>query len=139
MKRGTNKFLSYVFVLLFAFSVVVAPFLVVKQVNAQDRIYIREDGSVEGTDKIQRNDEVYVLTGNLSAGIQVQKSNVVVNGAGYTIQGNGDSRGIDLSNDRGSDPSRPKISNVTVKDFRIIDFNRGIENVNTDNNTIIGN
>jgi hypothetical protein len=110
-------------------------------VKAEEPIYIRSDGSVEGTGKIQRNGDIYTLSGNISGGIQVQKSNIVLDGAGYTIQGNGDEsrRGIDLSNDRGSDPSRPKISNVTVKDMRIVNFNRGVENVNTANNTIIGN
>ncbi|MDG6223533.1 MAG: hypothetical protein QCH99_09780 [Candidatus Bathyarchaeota archaeon] len=110
-------------------------------VKAQGTIYIRSDGAVEGTDKIQRNGEIYVLTGNISAGIQVQKSNIVLDGAGYTVQGNGveSQRGIDLSNDRGSDPSRPKISNVTVKDMRIVNFSCGVEHVNTANNTIIGN
>lgn len=104
-------------------------------------VYIEEDGSVVGTDKIQRNGDIYTLTGNISGGIQVQRSYIVIDGAGYTVQGNGDAsgRGIDLSNDRGSDPSRPKICNVTVKNMRIVNFNRGIENVNTGNNTIVGN
>ncbi|WNZ28943.1 MAG: right-handed parallel beta-helix repeat-containing protein [Candidatus Bathyarchaeota archaeon] len=110
-------------------------------VKAEGTIYIRSDGAVEGTDKIQRNGEIYVLTGNISAGIQVQKSNIVLDGAGYTVQGNGveNQRGIDLSNDRGSDLSRPKISNVTVKDMRIVNFSCGVAHVNTANNTIIGN
>ena len=110
-------------------------------VKAQSTIYIRPDGSIDGTDNILRNGNIYTLTGNISGGIQVQKSNILLDGVGYTVQGNRDvtMRGIDLSNDRGSDPSRPEISNVTVKNLRIINFNHGIENVNTDNNTIIGN
>jgi len=128
-----------VLIFLLYFAVVTIPQIGV--VKAEGIIYILSDGSVEGTGKIQRNGEIYVLTGNISAGIQVQKSNIVLDGAGYTIQGNGDEsrRGIDLSNDRGSDPSRPKISNVTVKDMRIVNFSRGVENVNTANNAIIGN
>jgi len=104
-------------------------------------VYIEEDGSVVGTDNIQRNGDVYTLTGNISDGIQVQRSHIVIDGAGYTVQGNREvsRRGIDLSNDRGSDPSRPEICNVTVKSMRIVNFDRGIENVNTSNNTIIGN
>jgi len=113
----------------------------IRIVKAQSTSYIRSDGSIDGTDNILRTGNTYTLTGNISAGIQIQKSNILLDGAGYTVQGNGDvsMRGIDLSNDRGSDPSRPKISNVTVKNVRIINFNRGVENVNTDNNTIIGN
>jgi parallel beta-helix repeat protein len=132
---------AFLLVLFLLFSSFLVTFSQITLVKAESTIYIRADGSVEGTDKIQRNGEIYVLTGNISAGIQVQKSNIVLDGAGYTIQGNGDEsrRGIDLSNDRGSDPSRPKISNVTVKDMRIVNFNRGVEHVNTANNTIIGN
>jgi hypothetical protein len=113
----------------------------VENVKAQGTIYIRADGSIEGTDMIQRNGDIYTLIGNISDGIQVQKSNIVLNGAGFTVQGKGEvsRRGIDLSNDRGSDPSRPEISNVTVKQMRILNFDRGVENVNTNNNTIIGN
>lgn len=131
----------YLLVLLLFLSFVLVVFPQIETVKAEGIIYILSDGSVEGTDKIQRNGEIYVLTGNISAGIQVQKSNIVLDGAGYTIQGNGDEsrRGIDLSNDRGSDPSRAKISNVTVKDMRIVNFSRGVENVNTVNNAIIGN
>jgi hypothetical protein len=113
--------------------------LVVAQFSGS--VYIEEDGSVVGTDNIQRNGDVYTLTGNISDGIQVQRSHIVIDGAGYTVQGNGEvsRRGIDLSNDRGSDPSRPEICNVTVENLRIVNFDRGIEDVNTCNNTIIGN
>ena len=121
--------------------VVIVTFPNIKIVKAQSTIYIRSDGSIDGTDNIQRNGDVYTLIGNISGGIQVQRSNIVLDGVGYTVQGNGEvtRRGIDLSNDRGSEPLRPQISNVTVKNIRIIDFDRGIENVNTDNNTLIGN
>ena len=107
--------------------------------HALGTIYIRADGSVEGTDKIHRDENLYTLTGNISGGIQVQKSYIVIDGAGYTVQGNGGGNGIDLSNNRGSDPSRPEICNVTVKNVRIVNFGCGIKNDNTNNNTIIGN
>jgi parallel beta-helix repeat protein len=102
-------------------------------------IYIRADGSLEGTDKIQCNGNVYTLTGNISFGIQVQKSYVVIDGAGYTIDGNGEEVGIDLSNGRGQDPSRTQINNITVKNLQIINCYSGIGNENTNNNTFIGN
>ena len=46
----------------------------IELMKAQDSIYIRKDGSVEGTDKIQRNGDIYTLIGNISGGIQIQKS-----------------------------------------------------------------
>ena len=102
-------------------------------------VYINPDGSVSGTSNIQRNGNVYTLTGNISGGIQVQKSNIALDGAGYAVEGNGEGRGIDLSNGRGQDPSRPEISNVTVKNLKIVNFYYGVDNVNTHSNTFIGN
>jgi hypothetical protein len=58
------------------------------------------------TTAIQRNGKIYTLTANISGGIQVQKSNIVLDGAGYTVQGNEAGRGFDLSNSVGEDPSR---------------------------------
>ena len=102
-------------------------------------VYINPDGSVTGTSKIQRNENIYTLTGNISGGIQVQKSNIIIDGTGYAVEGNGDGRGIDLSNGRGQDPSRPEINNVTIKNLRILNFYYGVDNANTNNNTFIGN
>ncbi|MQY62277.1 hypothetical protein GH146_03190, partial [archaeon] len=91
-------------------------------------------GSVEGTDKIQRDGDVYTLTGDISGGIKVQRNFTVIDGVGYTLQGNGEGKGIDLST---RTPSDPLIINVTVKNTRIVNFESGIHSLN--NNTIIGN
>jgi len=40
-------------------------------------IYIRADGSVEGTDKIQRDGDVYTLISDISGSIVVERENVV--------------------------------------------------------------
>jgi parallel beta-helix repeat protein len=105
--------------------------------ETHEAIYIRADGSVEGTDKIQRNGTVYTLTSNISGSIQVQKSHVVVDGGGYTVEGSGGGRGIDLSNWSGQNPLR--ITNVTVKNTRIINFDHGVDGANSYNNTFMGN
>ncbi len=56
-------------------------------VKAQTIIYIKAGGSVEGTDKIQRDGDVYTFTGNIfNQSIFVDRQNIVVNGAGYTVQ-----------------------------------------------------
>ncbi len=102
-------------------------------------VYISHDGSVTGTDKIQLNGNIYTLTGNISGGIHVQTSYVIIDGAGYTVDGGGEGIGIDLSNGRGQDPSRTQINNVTIKNLKIINFIHGIGNENTCNNTFIGN
>jgi parallel beta-helix repeat protein len=112
----------------------------IKIARASETIYIGADGTIEGTDKIQRDGNFYTFTGDISDSIVVERDNIVIDGAGYTLQGNGETGGIgiDLRNERHHYPSRPKISNVTVKNLRIVNFDRGIENVNTNNNTIIG-
>ncbi len=102
-------------------------------------VYINPDGSVTGTNSIQRNENIYTLTANISGGIQVQKSNIVIDGVGYTVQGNGAGRGLDLSNSVGEDPSRSIISNVTLENLRIVGFGFGVETNGGGNHTFIGN
>ncbi len=103
-------------------------------------IIIDSDGSVIGTSSIHRNGDVYTLIGNLSAGIQVQRSNIIIDGDGYTIQGtSGYEIGVFLSNNVGQDPSRSLISNVTIKNLKIINCYYAIDCSNTNNNTFIGN
>jgi hypothetical protein len=79
-------------------------------------IYINPDGSIKGTDKIQRNENVYTLTANISGGIQVQKSDIAIDGAGYSL----DEGGIDLTNGVGQDPTRSTISHVTIVNLHIL-------------------
>ena len=130
-----------------ALTLIMTPFsfffcgLLVQPVKAQflGSVYIASDGSVVGTNSIQRNGDVYALTGNISGGIQVQKSNIVIDGAGFTVQGNGAGRGLDLSNSVGEDPSRSIISNVTLENLRIVGFGFGVETNGGGNHTFIGN
>jgi parallel beta-helix repeat protein len=91
----------------------------------EDTIYIRADGSVEGTDKIQRNGDVYTFIGNINGGVLVEKESIVIDGAGYTLQGNGNGSGVNLRGD------------VTVQNLQIINFSSGLSTVS--NNTILGN
>ncbi len=94
-------------------------------------IYIRPDGSVEGTDKIQRDGNVYTFTGNIYDSIVVEKDNIVVDGAGYTLQGTEvpDSKGVYLSG----------INNVTIKNMIIEVFRYGILIEDSSNNRLVGN
>jgi len=132
-----KKALALTLVSLFFISSVIE----IESVNAQflGSVYINPDGSVTGTNKIQRNENTYTLAGNVSGGILIQRSHIVLDGAGYAVEGNGEGRGIDLSNGRGQDPSRPEIINVTVVNLKILNFYYGVDNANTNNNTFIGN
>ena len=99
------------------------------RVQAESTIYIRSDGSVEGTDKIQRDGDVYTLISDISGSIVVERDNVVLNGAGYRLQGGGNENGITLSD----------INNNTVKNLKLSSFNIGIVVMGSDNNKILEN
>jgi DNA-binding HxlR family transcriptional regulator len=88
---------------------------------AQQTVRISADGPVIGTNNIQRDGDLYVLTGNISGSIVVQKSDISINGAGYTLQGFGGT-GIDLTNNVTQVPSAAEIWNVTVENLRIMNF-----------------
>jgi len=100
-------------------------------------IYIRADGSIDpDTAPISTADNVtYTLTGNVTSdadGIVVERDNIVVDGAGYTLNGSslsGFPDGINLSGR----------SNVTVKNATLTDFHCGIYLYSSSNNTISGN
>jgi len=105
----------------------------VKIVEASGTIYIKADGSVDPpTANITNVDNAtYYLTDNINASITVKRDNIVIDGAGHTLQGTGtwDSKGMDLS-DR---------SNVTIKNMEIKAFDYGIWLNQSSNNIIQGN
>ena len=122
MKKST-----YIVILL-VFSVVLVPLSQIEEVEAQSiTIYIRSDGTVEGTDKIHREGNVYTFTDNVvNQSILVERDNVVVDGASYTLEGGH----IWLENRR----------NVTIKNIEITRSDEGIRIMgNSVNNSIIGN
>ena len=109
----------------------------IQSVRASGTIYIRADGSVEGTTHITSVDNMtYTLTGNITSdtdGIVLRKDNIVINGAGYALQGPfGFSKsdpitiGIHLS----------EKSNVTIKNIKIHGFKYGVFLSSSSNNII---
>ena len=110
----------------------------IQQVKASGTIYIRADGSVDPPSApIERDGDVYTLKGNITSDtdiytlIAIQRSNIVVDGAGYTVQGTGASwsEGIYLSD----------ISNVTIMNLEIKKFAYAIYLDNSSDNIIHGN
>jgi parallel beta-helix repeat protein len=106
------------------------------QVKANPEVvYIRSDGSIDPPiASIKRDGDLYVLTDNINASIIVQKNNIVIDGAGFIIQGSGSGYpraeyGIDLS-------SR---NNVKIMNTRITRFYDGIYLDDSSSNTISGN
>jgi parallel beta-helix repeat protein len=89
----------------------------IRPVSAEDTVLIKSDGSVEPvTAPIQRDGDVYTFTGNIYDSIVVERDNIVVDGAGFTLQGVGSGTGIDVE-------SR---NNVTIENVNINTFNVGI-------------
>lgn len=117
--------------------IVLAGLLIVYTSNVKAQptnIYISSDGSVVGTNNILRNGDLYFLTGNISGGTAVQKSNITIDGAGYTLEGYGGT-GIDLTNNLTEYPSLYEIRNVTVENLRIMNFNYSINAHGSSGNT----
>jgi parallel beta-helix repeat protein len=103
-----------------------------KSVKASGTIYIRADGSIDPpTAPISTFDNItYTFTGNIAnESIVVQRDNVVLEGAGHTLQGPGTGGGIELVS----------VTNVTVKNTQITDWEYGIGLVFSYNIIISGN
>jgi parallel beta-helix repeat protein len=103
----------------------------VRSVNAAGIVYIRADGSIDPpTTPIQRNSNVYTFTGSINSdtdGIVIERDNIVLDGAGFTIQGS--ENGISLTS----------MSNVAIQNTNIRYFPYGIWVSYSSNNSISGN
>ncbi|MFC1487173.1 nitrous oxide reductase family maturation protein NosD [Thermoproteota archaeon] len=97
-------------------------------VNAQGTIYIRADGSVQGIDKIQQLGNVYSFIDNIDDSIIVEKDNIIIDGAGFTLTAN-DGYGVKLDYRH----------NVTIRNLAIKNTYRAIDLTFADDNTIVGN
>jgi parallel beta-helix repeat protein len=98
-----------------------------------DYIYINADGSIDPiTAPIQRSENIYTLLGNTSISLIIKKDNIVLDGAGFTLEGPG----------FGDSPPRinmTAISNLTITNMVIRGPNHGIVMSTCSNITIIEN
>lgn len=129
------KKLTSTIALLLALSFALVSLPIIGVVKADSTIYIRADGTIEGTDKIQRDGNAYTFTDDIFDPIVVDRNNIVIDGAGYILQGNGSGMGIlgitGISLDYRS--------NVTIKNIQIKNFYSGIWLRDSSNNIISGN
>jgi hypothetical protein len=128
LKRAPLAF-AIIFMLLF---LVTAGALSVKLIKANPILYlpyitIKRDGSVEPeTDLIVKTGSTYTLTANLSYNyaVNIQRSNIIFDGAGYTINGTvpsseyfagwfSDGNGLHIEG----------VTNVTVRNIEVTGFN----------------
>jgi parallel beta-helix repeat protein len=133
-----KKTLWSIFLLVLLASAVVTGVVRPVAVTAPGTIYIKPDGSVDPeTAPIQRVEDTYTFTGDIYAPIDVldrsaivvERDNIVLDGAGYSLQGAGNGMGINVT-------SR---SNATIKNSEIKKFAVGIVIWESSNNTIFGN
>ncbi len=81
--------------------------------------YIRADGSIEPpTNLIRRDEDTYILLGNIFGSLVVERDDVVIDGAGFTIRGHG----ADYLGEREYSGSI-KIGNVTKPFYNYKDVN----------------
>jgi parallel beta-helix repeat protein len=99
--------------------------------DAVGTVYIRADGSIEGTTYIQTVDNItYVFTANINDSIVVERNNIIIEGNGHTLQGAGSGRGIELL----------ERTNVTVHNATIKAFHDGIVlDYSSSSNVLSGN
>jgi parallel beta-helix repeat protein len=102
------------------------------------RIYIRSNGNVEpATAPIERTDNIYKLTDNIVLyTIEIQRDNIVLDGAGHTIQGNGSWLGYDTGNNGVIVAGR---KNVTITRLNIEQCYAGVRVSSSSHINIAGN
>jgi len=85
-------------------SVIFVSFPQIEGAEAQAIIYIRADGSVEGTGKIEQTGNFHSFTDNINGSIVVEIDNIVIDGSRFTLSANS-GYGVELDHRR----------NVTVR------------------------
>ena len=104
----------------------------VQSVKAEDgTITIRADGSIDPpTAPIITSDYVtYTFVGNIQDQITIERSNITIDGNGYTLLGNASGTGLYWNG----------IDNVTIQNTNIIDSVWGIGLNSSSGNSVIGN
>jgi len=90
----------------------------VQNVEANGTIFIRADGSVvpSETPILSVDNKTYMFFDDVYGSIDVERNNIIIDGAGYILQGSGDGNGVTLS----------ERENVTIKNVDIKDFDEGV-------------
>jgi len=102
----------------------------VQPVKASGTIYIRANGSIDplGAPISTIDNVTYTFTGNINDSIVIERSNITINGNGYTLQGSGSGTGFYWF-----------VSNVTIKNTNIKNFSYGVYIRSSSFNTVSGN
>ncbi|UCH32493.1 MAG: right-handed parallel beta-helix repeat-containing protein, partial [Candidatus Bathyarchaeota archaeon] len=103
----------------------------VQRAQASETTVIRIDGSIDPSSaNITTSDNItYVFTDYNFDSLVIERSDIVVDGMGYRLEGAGYGDGITLDD----------VSNVTIRNLEVIGFDNGIYLYNTSNNAFHGN
>jgi parallel beta-helix repeat protein len=93
-------------------------------------VYIRSDGSIEPASvPVQRTENVYTFNGDLANyTLEIQRSNIVVDGEGHFLEGNGSGQGIVLR----------RVNGVVVRNLALRNLRDGIDVASSSNCTLTG-
>ena len=129
MPHNAGKITSAI-TLMLVVSIALVSFPAIRPVNGESIVYIRADGTVEGTNKISRNGNVYTFTSDINAGLVVERNNIVVDGGGFTLRGiNSFDAGINMN----------YRANVTIRNLKVAGFSYGINLTGSSGCTIANN
>lgn len=111
--------LAFFTILCFLFTVLMGLALTIEPVEASGSITINADGSVDPPSApIESTDNfTYYLTDNIYDEVAVLRSNTTIDGAGYSLQGDGTGNGITLG----------WVTNVTIENVNIRMFWTGVQ------------
>ncbi|MCW4021774.1 MAG: right-handed parallel beta-helix repeat-containing protein [Candidatus Bathyarchaeota archaeon] len=134
LTKKTVTFIALLFCFMF---VLVAQTCVAQQIETKIRIqqngkleFLEPKGeylNMEITDLIQRDSDEYWFASNISVPLVVERSNILIDGRGFTLKGQWTGNAVNLTT-----------SNVTVKNLHITGWDVGILGV-FDNNTLTNN
>jgi parallel beta-helix repeat protein len=150
--RKANLYKKLVFTLVFL--MLALGFIAVKPASSQvhlETIFIRPDGTVDPSNvPIKNSGNVYTFTDNVYDPILVQKSNVILDGAGYSLIGplTEAERKSEPVLGTGPNTTLPPyiigldcdktVNSLTIKNLNVKDFNVGVY-IRTTKNTLIDN
>jgi parallel beta-helix repeat protein len=101
--------------------------------RASGTVYINPDGSITPTTApISTLDNItYTLTADSNMSIVVNRSNIVVDGAGHGVQGSGSGDGVDIVSE-----NNVTVNNVTLENTSITGFSCGVFLYTSSNDTL---
>ena len=123
-----GKSFSLILILILVVSSLSVIFATLHFVTAQSTVTINADASVTGTTSIGMvNNNTYLFFADITGIIQIQASNIVLDGDGYTLNGR-----VALTNAAGTDLTNPT-SGVTIENLYIINGNIAVTNGGNNN------